>query len=117
MARTPTQWAFDYEALSHITDLSTEAIRQAKSRGEFNPEIFGSVVSWVAKHGNLHMRQEIMESLLMRQYPKKKNVSDDPGAAMVDEHGRSAVKAPRLVPSPIEASPKKKSAKKSRPRS
>lgn len=118
MARTAIQWAYDYEDLSRLTDLSLDAIRQAKSRGDFNPEIFGSVLTWVAKHGNMHIRREIMEALLVRQYPKSKQTEETETAAMVDEFGRMKSKKPkRLVPSPIEDAPKKKSPKSNRARS
>lgn len=108
MARTSTQWVFDYEDLSRLTELSHDSIRQAKSRGDFNPEILGSVISWVARHGTIDTRRLIMEALLVRQLPRTRATgkSDDADQPV----------APRLVPSPLEASPKKKSAKKSRAR-
>lgn len=108
MARTHTQWSFDYEDLSRLTDLSEASVRQARSRGDFNPDMLGTVVTWIAKHGTMQIRREIMESLLIRQQPKARG--DEPSTT--DDE-----RAPRLVPSPLESSPKKKSAKKSSARS
>lgn len=104
MARTPTQWAFDYEDLAKLTGLSGEAVRQAKSREEFNPDDLGTIVTWLARHGNADLRRELMEAILVRPQPKKRGAAPSP-------------KKSRLVPSPLESSPKKKSAKKAAARS
>lgn len=111
MARTPTQWSFDYEDLQKLTGLSGEAVRQAKSREEFNPDDLGSVILWIGRHGNMDLRRDLMEAMLMRQYPKTKGGAESSRKAS----GKGSSK--RLVPSPIEDAPKKKSAKKAPARS
>lgn len=104
MARTSTQWAFDYEDLQKMTGMSSDAVRQAKSRDDFNPDNLRTVVLWLIRNGTVEFKQELASAFFERPGAKKKVVS-----------GKGSAK--QLVPSPLEAAPKKKLLKSNRARS
>ena len=66
MPRDPQQWIFGYDDLIALTGLSLNSLHQHRRRGNFDPGDLGSIVLFVARHGHLELRREIIDNMLSR---------------------------------------------------
>ncbi len=71
MPRTPQEWTFGYRDLMDATGLTLENLYQFRSRNDFDPENFASVVKFIARHGKLKLRKEILNYMISRELTEK----------------------------------------------
>lgn len=60
-----------YSDLQQLTGKELKAIYQHRTRGSFDPDDFGSVVRWVARHAIEPFRTQIQSALFQLPEPSK----------------------------------------------
>lgn len=71
MARPPQEWSFGYSDLMDATGLTLENLYQFRTREDFDPEDFVSVVKFIARHGKLKLRRQMIDYMLSRELTEK----------------------------------------------
>lgn len=56
-----------YKQISSLTGKSLNTIYANKSRGNFDPNVFESILYYVARHGKFNVKRKIMEYALERE--------------------------------------------------
>jgi hypothetical protein len=71
MPRPPQEWSFGYTDLQECCELTLENLYQFRTRQDFDPENFESVVLFVARHGKLDLRRRMVDYMLTRELTEK----------------------------------------------
>lgn len=56
----PHEFCWTYTELAKLTDMTVNAVHQARSRNEFDPNDFKTLFPWLARKGTLPIREAIL---------------------------------------------------------
>jgi hypothetical protein len=71
MPRTKEKYFWTYDDIQRLTEVSYNSLCQATTRGDLNPEDLRSIVLYVARHGTLELKREILDYCLNRILTEK----------------------------------------------
>jgi len=54
------EWTYGYEDIRKHTDLTSNSLHQYVRRGDLDPTNLGSIAKFLARHGTLEFRQELL---------------------------------------------------------
>lgn len=60
MARRAAIFTWSYADLCELTGKSLQAVYEARSSGDFDPEVFATVIKWVTRHATPAFKIELM---------------------------------------------------------
>ena len=67
----PAEFTFGYKDLGKLSGMALNSVQQHTRRGTLDPSDLRSVLIWLARHGKLNLRRQIVYAALSRELDSK----------------------------------------------